>query len=155
MLNTIKTIKQILHTKPEANCVESFTFHTESSDEMEQKEIAVKLESVRLVLESCVDRPGHFQMEKIEFVKDFVRSLGFGMERAISEDIWNSKGIIRIYSTARSKEVEAALAEQGLQFLKRYLMEYQYQEVRVSSDTIKPVFKMEPMNTVKTKKIGK
>lgn len=151
----LRETKAMFNTRPEAKAVESFAFHEQTSDEMESYEIKCKLECIRFALESCVDKPGHFQMEKIGFIADMGLSMGFGIECSIAENIWESNGMFRVYSTECSPEFQVALNEQGQEFEKRYLMLYRYEEVRTSANTVKPVFKMEVLNAVKSKKVVK
>lgn len=140
----VKEITDVFHNRPEATYSEAFMWHEKSSDEMEAEEVQVKLEAIRMVLESCIDKPGHFQVEKAQFLKDFVISLGFDIIGNYAEDIWSKDGaVFRVFTTENSEIKDAELAAQGERFVCRFLMQYTYEEIRVSADTVKPVFRMD------------
>ena len=149
----LQKIRDLVHTRPESSIEESFSAHQKTSDEREAQEVQYKLEAIRFVLESCLDEAG-FQKEKLGFVSDFIRSMGLDWEKTLDRN-WNgSVYAFRIFTRNCSATLRKQLAAEGLSLDKRYLMEYRYQENRVTADSIQRVYKMYPLNGIITKKIG-
>lgn len=149
----LQKIKTLVHTRPESTIEESFSAHQKTSDEREAQEVQYKLEAIRFVLESCLDEAG-FQKEKLGFVSDLIRSMGLDWEKTLDRN-WNSSVYaFRIFTRNCSATLRKQLAATGVELDKRYLMEYRYQENRVTADSIQRVYKMYPLNGIVTKKIG-
>ena len=149
----LQKIKTLVHTRPESSIEESFAAHQKTSDEREAQELQYKLEAIRFVLESCLDEAG-FQKEKLGFVSDMIRSMGLDWEKTLDRN-WNgSVYAFRIFTRNCSTTLRKQLAAAGVELDKRYLMEYRYQENRLSADSIHRVYKMYPLNGIITKKIG-
>ena len=149
----LQKIRTLVHTRPESTIEESFSAHQKTSDEREAQEVQYKLEAIRFVLESCLNEAG-FQKEKLGFVSDMIRSMGLDWEKTLDRNWDNSVYAFRVFTRNCSATLRKQLAAEGLALDKRYLMEYRYQENRVSADSIQRVYKMYPLNGIITKKIG-
>ena len=149
----LQKVRDLVHTRPESTIEESFSAHQKTSDEREVQELQYKLETIRFVLESCLDEAG-FQKEKLGFVSDLIRSMGLDWEKTLDRN-WNSSVYaFRIFTRNCSQTLRKQLAAEGLSLDKRYLMEYRYQENRVAEDLVQRVYKMYPLSGIVTKKIG-
>lgn len=149
----LQKVRDLVHTRPESTIEESFSAHQKTSDEREVQELQYKLETIRFVLESCLDEAG-FQKEKLGFVSDLIRSMGLDWEKTQDRN-WNgSVYAFRVFTRNCSKTLWEQLASKGVRLDKRYLMEYRYQENRLAEDSIQRVYKMYPLNGIVTKEIG-
>lgn len=149
----LQKIKTLVHTRPEATIEESFSAHQKTSDEREAQEVQYKLEAIRFALESCLNEAG-FQKEKLGFVSDMIRSMGLDWEKTLDRNWNNSVYAFRVFTRNCSTTLRKQLAAEGLSLDKRYLMEYRYQENRLTEDLVQRVYKMYPLNGIVTKKIG-
>ena len=149
----LQKIRTLVHTRPESTIEESFSAHQKTSDEREAQELQYKLETIRFVLESCLDEAG-FQKEKLGFVSDLIRSMGLDWEKTLDRNWDNSVYAFRVFTRNCSATLRKQLAAEGLSLDKRYLMEYRYQENRLAENLVQRVYKMYPLNGIVTKKIG-
>ena len=149
----LQKVRDLVHTRPESTIEESFSAHQKTSDEREAQELQYKLETIRFVLESCLDEAG-FQKEKLGFVSDLIRSMGLDWEKTLDRNWDNSVYAFRVFTRNCSATLWKQLAAKGVKLDKRYLMEYRYQENRLAEDSIQRVYKMYPLNGIVTKEIG-
>lgn len=148
---------------------ESYIKCQSTLEESQAYEVRVKMESVRLFLESCINSEGKFQTKKLPVLRDFVKSMGFTLHRCFDGndpmdthwDVDNDAPAFYVTSTEiseREQDIAHALDKEIDGYA---IMAYRYEEVR-NSRGFQRIFRMEFMGDkvthemeTKKKKSGK
>lgn len=139
---------------------ESYIKCQKSLEEAQAFETKVKLESIRLFLESCIDSNGKFQEEKLPVLKDFVKSMGLNIVRCFKgnnlfETSWKLENrqapAFYVTSTVVSEREQQLANANDTSLNGYYLMAYHYEEVTTSSG-LHRIFRMEFMGDSSGKK---
>lgn len=139
---------------------ESYIKCQKSLEEAQAFEVKVKLESIRLFLESCIDSNGKFQEEKLPVLKDFTKSMGLNIVRCFKgnnplETSWNLENrqapAFYVTSTVVSEREQQLANANDTSLNGYYLMAYHYEEVTTSSG-LHRIFRMEFMGDSSGKK---
>lgn len=153
------TAKGVLLTNPDNSSLQSYLTRTKSSWEMDQEEIACKLECVRFALESALDpESGDFQNEKFGFIRDMVRSMlpGCTLRRNFKKSLTEKENPYFAVTTDEHGLSDAQLEayrEIGKEPAYKNVMLFHFEQKLLMSGAVVPYFRMEVSNQVVTKKI--
>ena len=153
------TAKGVLLTNEDNSALQSYLTRSKSSWEMDQEEIACKLECVRFALESALDpQTGDFQNEKFQFIKDMVKSMlpGCTLRRNFKSSLTERENPYFAVTTDEHGLPESKLAayrEIGKEPAYKNVMLFHFEQKLLMSGKVVPYFRMEVSNQVVTKKI--
>lgn len=153
------TAKGVLLTNEDNSSLNSYLTRTKSSWEMDQEEVACKLECVRFALESALDpESGDFQNEKFGFIRDMVKSMlpGCTLRRNFKKSLTEKENPYFAVTTDEHGLSEAQLAayrEIGKEPAYKNVMLFHFEQKLLMSGRVVPYFRMEVSNQVVTKKV--
>lgn len=153
------TAKGILITNEDTSSLNSYLTRSKSSWEMDQEEVACKLECVRFALESALDsKTGDFQNEKFQFIKDLVQSMlpGCTLRRNFRKSLTEKDNPYFAVTTDEHGLSEAKLVayrEIGKEPAYKNIMLFHFEQKLLMNGSVVPYFRMEVSNQVVTKKI--
>lgn len=153
------TAKGVLLTNEDNSSLNSYLIRTKSSWEMDQEEVACKLECVRFALESALDpKTGDFQNEKFQFIKDLVKTMlpECTLRRNFKSSLTEKENPYFAVTTDKYGLTEAQLAayrEIGKEPAYKNVMLFHFEQKLLMNGTVVPYFRMEVSNQVVTKKV--
>lgn len=153
------TAKGILLTNEDNSSLNSYLTRTKSSWEMDQEEVACKLECVRFALESALSpETGDFQNEKFGFIRDMVKSMlpNCTLRRNFKVSLTEKENPYFAVTTDEHglSDVElAAYREIGKEPAYKNVMIYHFEQKLLMSGKVVPYFRMEVSNQVMMKKV--
>lgn len=133
---------------------ENYLFQNMTVAQMDDYTVKVKMEALRMVLESCIKKGNDggpvIKKESLTFIIDFVHSLGYELASNIKFGenlLMQDSPKFTLYTKTQSDVLKTEMDAKGLEFMRHNLMDYQFQEVRSGRGETRWIFYMKNINT--------